>query len=158
TAQRIQAEVEASLTNSLDPVEQYYFDRAHLEIISNRSESQLGTWFAIFGLGAALCSAFPRDWANRDTTWLPLTVANVTLTFHFIALVQISGNIGAFTSVFGPLDALDVTVGARGQRHGIGKTRPPKDRSFADSRLRQDLFEAPRTVKGTHLYFGPQFA
>ena len=104
--QTIQEEVETDLTSILDPAEQYYFARALLEIISNRNESRLGTWFAIFGLIAALCSAFLRNWANRYTTWLPQTIASVTLAFHFIALVQISGNTGAFTSVFGPLDAL----------------------------------------------------
>lgn len=104
--QTIQEEVEAGLTSILDPAEQYCFARVHLEIISNRNESRLGTWFAIFGLIAALCSAFLKNWANQYTAWLPQTIANVTLAFRFIALAQISGNIGAFTSAFGPLGAL----------------------------------------------------
>lgn len=94
------------LVRVLDPEEQRIFAQAAQEIVSNSHETQRGTLFAILGLVASLAGAFIRQWANRDKTWLPHTVANVALTFHFIALIQISGSMGVFTSVLGPLHAL----------------------------------------------------
>jgi hypothetical protein len=49
-----------------------------------------------------------RQWTIRESTWLPQTVANVVLTFHFIPLVQLSGSIEAFSSVLGPLLTIQI--------------------------------------------------
>jgi hypothetical protein len=104
--EELPAIAETDLLDALELDEQYYFARAGHEIVSHSADTKLGSLFAILGLLAALIGAYTRYWANRERAWLSTTVANVTLTFHFIALVQISGSIGAFTSSLGPLHAL----------------------------------------------------
>jgi hypothetical protein len=93
-------------TSSLNHVESYLIKRASYRLSSNRSDSSLGTWAAIIGLLGALAGAFIRTWTQRLNNQTPHTIAIVTLLFHFIALVKISGNIGAFTSSTAAVDVL----------------------------------------------------
>jgi hypothetical protein len=88
----------------LDPYEQYQFAYTREKLITYRSESNMGTWFAIGGLIAALIGAFVRQWENRET--LSGSLAIITLAYHFVPLVQISGSLGAFTFALGPLQAI----------------------------------------------------
>jgi hypothetical protein len=93
-------------TEIVDQYEQYYFAESANEIVSHSTDSTIGTLFTILGLVAALLGAFGRQWANRQNTWLPHTIPNVALAYHFIPLVQVSASIGGLTSMFGPLRAL----------------------------------------------------
>jgi hypothetical protein len=90
----------------LDQIEEYYIACARQELVSYRHDSQLATWFAIVGLVGAVIAAFFRVWMSRDKPFSTRTVPMVIMTFHLLAIVQLSGTLGAFTSILGPLDAL----------------------------------------------------
>lgn len=119
-----------------------YLAECRHDLISHRNDSQAGTTFAIIGLIGAVCSGFIKTWMDRHKTWSSRTIPMVILSYHFIALVQISGIVGAFTSVFGPMLALqqlqkrlkvlgdstkqDGTIGnSKGHMHGSEKERLP---------------------------------
>lgn len=90
----------------LNHVESYLIKRASYRLSSNRFNSSLGTWTAIIGLLGALAGAFICTWTQRLNNQTPHMIAIVTLLFHFIALIKISGNIGAFTSSTAAVDVL----------------------------------------------------
>ena len=91
----------------LDPIEEYYIACARQELVSHRHDSQLGTWFAIAGLVGAVLAAFFEVWMSRKRNFSTRTVPMVIMTFHLLVIVQLSGSLGSFTSVLGPLDALN---------------------------------------------------
>jgi type II secretory pathway pseudopilin PulG len=72
------------------------FTRARYELISHRDDSQIGTWVAVITLIGSIVIAFVKNVTAEQRKYLPRTVAIVSLGFYFVALVQISGNIGAF--------------------------------------------------------------
>jgi hypothetical protein len=84
--------------NGPGDAEFYLIELAAHRLSSNRSESQLTTWVAIFGLMGSLIGAYVRTYVNRLNNQTPHTIAVVSLLFIFIPLVKISGNIGSFTS------------------------------------------------------------
>jgi hypothetical protein len=90
----------------LESEEKYFLVSARHSIISHRNDSHLGTWFAILGLIAALGAAFIKVWTNRNQPFSSRPIPMVILTFFLLPMVQISSNIGGFTSVFGPLLAI----------------------------------------------------
>ncbi|KAI9766170.1 MAG: hypothetical protein M1840_006737 [Geoglossum simile] len=78
--------------------ELYYIQLASHRLASNRSESQLTTWFAIIGLLGGLFAAFIRTYMKRLNNQTGHTIAIVALFFILIPIVKISGNIGCFSS------------------------------------------------------------
>jgi hypothetical protein len=88
------------------PAELYYIQLASHRLASNRSESQLTTWFAIFGLLGGLCAAFIRTYMQRLNNQTGHTIAVVALFFILIPIVKISGNIGCFTSTSTAIDII----------------------------------------------------
>lgn len=89
-----------------ESAELYYIQLASHRLASNRSESQLTTWFAIFGLLGALCAAFIRTYTQRLNNQTSHTIAVVTLFFILIPIIKISGNIGSFTSTSIAMDII----------------------------------------------------
>jgi hypothetical protein len=81
-----------------DEVENYLIEVAAQDLRSNRDESRVATSVAILGLIGALGGAFVRTWIARRNNQTSHTIAVVCLLFNFIPIVQISSQIGAFTS------------------------------------------------------------
>lgn len=92
----------------LDSDEIYSFAEARHDLVTHRSESQLGTMFAIAGLVGALVGAFIKAWEARSQSHLSRTVPMVIMSFHLIAMVQLSAMTGTFTSPSGPLIVLQL--------------------------------------------------
>lgn len=91
---------------NLTPVQVFFIHEASNMLVSNHSESQLGTWISTFALFAALLGAYVKTWVGNLNDQTAHTLAIVSLFFHCIALVKISGNIGAFTTTSAPLYTL----------------------------------------------------
>jgi hypothetical protein len=92
----------------LDPVEEYLIASAAHSLVSHRNDLHLGTWFSILGLLGGLCAAILKIWHNYTKPWSSRPLPMVISALFFIPMVQISSNIGAFTSVFGPLHVIQV--------------------------------------------------
>lgn len=90
----------------LDPHEIIYLAQARHDLVAHRNNTQLGTWFAIAGLLGSLIGSFIRQYENSSKPWSSRTIPMVILSFHLVALVQMSGSIGAFKSPLGPLIVL----------------------------------------------------
>jgi hypothetical protein len=95
-----------SRLKKLTLVQEFSIREAGSMLVSNHSESKLGTWISIFALSAALLGAYVRTWTANLNDQTAHTLAIVSLFFHCIALVKISGNIGAFTTSSAPLYVL----------------------------------------------------
>lgn len=91
---------------SLDKYEWYLIEQASYQLSCCRSEASLGTWAAILGFFAALLGAFIRTWIYRLNNQTSHTIAVVMLLSHFIPIVKISGDIGAFGSSTSAMDIL----------------------------------------------------
>ncbi|KAH8901699.1 hypothetical protein GQ53DRAFT_835371 [Thozetella sp. PMI_491] len=81
-----------------DTVECFLIEVAAQHLQSNRNESVLTTLVAILGLVSGLGAAFVRTWIDQQNNQTAHTIAIVCLLFNFIPIVQISSQIGAFTS------------------------------------------------------------
>jgi len=90
----------------LSEVEIYYILRASHRLTANRSASQLGTTFAILGMLGALITAYVGTWTQRSQNHELRTIYIMPVLFEYIAIVKISGNIGAFNSQSDPVDIL----------------------------------------------------
>jgi hypothetical protein len=90
----------------LTKAELYHIQVASHRLASNRSESQLTTWFAIIGLGGALAAAFIRTYMQKLNNQTAHTIAVVALFFILIPIVKISGNMGSFTSTSIAIDII----------------------------------------------------
>jgi uncharacterized membrane protein YeaQ/YmgE (transglycosylase-associated protein family) len=81
-----------------DAVENYLIEVAAQSLQSSREESQGVILASILGLIGALAGAFIRTWKERRNNQTAHTIAVVCLLFNFIPIVQISSQIGGFTS------------------------------------------------------------
>jgi hypothetical protein len=90
----------------LDEEEKYLILEACHQITSNRSDSELATWFAIIGLLGAIIGALFRTLSSgqNGNNQTPHTIAIATMLSILIPLVKVSGNIGSFTSISTVLD------------------------------------------------------
>ncbi|KAH0537941.1 hypothetical protein FGG08_005391 [Glutinoglossum americanum] len=106
--------------------ESFYIRLASHRLTSNRSESQLGTWFAILALLTSLAGAYIRTWTMQTNSQTSHTIAIVCLLFILLPLVKISGDIGCFTS---PSAAVDILFELRRNLRILsvqeGNPRPP---------------------------------
>ncbi|KAI9856199.1 MAG: hypothetical protein M1813_009216 [Trichoglossum hirsutum] len=113
--------------------ELYYIQLASHRLASNRSESQLTTWFAIIGLFIALISAFIRTYSQRSNNQTAHTIAVVALFFILIPIVKISGNMGSFTSTSVAINIIQEL------RRNLRTLRPDGPQLFPPIRLSEDL-------------------
>jgi hypothetical protein len=99
--------------------------RAGHELSSNRLDSTLTSWVAIGTLVFALVAATIRtiEKVDQEKNRLDLetahTIAVVSLLFIFVPLVKFSGDIGSFTSVQTPINA----IGRLSSRFSSGQKR-----------------------------------
>ena len=70
------------------PAELYYIQLASHRLASNRSETQLTTWFAIIGLFGALGAAFIRTYMQKLNNQTAHSIAVVALFFILIPIVM----------------------------------------------------------------------
>jgi hypothetical protein len=98
--------IERRSDRSLSDSEWYLVERGSYRLSCIRSENLLGTWAAILGLFAAIMGAFIRTWINKLNNQTSHTIAVVMLLSHFIPMVLISGNTGAFRSSSAAIDVL----------------------------------------------------
>lgn len=113
-----EAEFQETDGKGLTQAELYYIQLASHRLACNRSESQLTTWFAIFGLLGALCAAFIRTYTQKLNNQTSHTIAIVTLFFILIPIIKISGNIGSFTSTSIAMDIIQEL------QRNLGKINP----------------------------------
>ncbi|KAN0089672.1 hypothetical protein V8E51_019932 [Hyaloscypha variabilis] len=72
--------------------------QASRNITANRSSSKIGTWIAILGMLSALFAAYVRTWVLKIDDQTSHTIAIVSMLSHYMPLVKLSGDIGAFDS------------------------------------------------------------
>jgi hypothetical protein len=81
--------------------------RASRRLTANRSSSKIGTWIAILGMLSALFAAYLRTWIQKLDDQTSHTIAIVSMLTHYMPVVKLSGDIGAFDS---SSDAVDVIL------------------------------------------------
>jgi hypothetical protein len=79
-------------------------------ITANRSSSKIGTWIAILGMLSALFAAYVRTWVLKIDNQTSHTIAIVSILSHYMPVVKLSGDIGAFDS---SSDAVEVILQLR---------------------------------------------
>ena len=82
------------------------FSDARQELVLHRTESQAGTWIAVITLIGSIAIAFVKNVTSEQRKYLPRTIAIVYLGLHFVTLVQLSGNIGAFAKGYAALRSI----------------------------------------------------
>jgi hypothetical protein len=84
--------------------------QASRNITANRSSSKIGTWIAILGMLSALFAAYVRTWVLKIDNQTSHTIAIVSMLSHYMPVVKLSGDIGAFVS---SSDAVEVILHLR---------------------------------------------
>jgi hypothetical protein len=84
--------------------------QASRNITANRSSSKIGTWIAILGMLSALFAAYIRTWVLKIDNQTSHTIAIVSMLSHYMPLIKLSGDIGAFDS---SSDAVEVILQLR---------------------------------------------